>query len=91
MSLKKWPLSADLCRATLLPIGASTLVLFISVKAIWQYWHALSPVVPLTPLIKLSVLIGLSLGSVLTIIGVLLTHWPSTATKAHHDHRKTES
>ncbi len=89
MSLKKWPLSADLCRATLLPIGASSLVLFISVKAIWQYWHALSPAVPLTPLIKLSVLIGLSLGSVLTIIGVLLSR--STATKAHHDHRKTES
>lgn len=89
MSLKRWSLSADLWRATLLPIGVSALVLFISVKAIWQYWHALSPVVPLTPLIKLSVLIGLSLGSVLTIIGVLLSR--SMATKTHHDHRKTES
>ncbi|HBC3949076.1 TPA: hypothetical protein KD869_002821 [Vibrio parahaemolyticus] len=91
MSLKRWSLSADLCRATLLPIGVSALVLFISVKAIWQYWHALSPVVPLTPLIKLSVLIGLSLGSVLTIIGVLLTNWPSTATKVHHENREAES
>ncbi|EGQ8535743.1 hypothetical protein [Vibrio parahaemolyticus] len=85
MSPKRWPLSADLCRATLLPIGVSALVLFISVKAIWQYWHALSPVVPLTPLIKLSVLIGLSLGSVLTITAVLLTRWSLVKANAWND------